>query len=526
MKFYKIAFRSIAMAAALLTATSCDNYLDVNVSPNLATTAPANLLLTSAQGGLGFTMGGEVGRFTLLFAQQVAAQNGRQTEAWDAFNLQSSEVNSVFRDNLYGTVLMDLEQIINGNPQTTHPTYVGIARIMKAFTYSVLTDMWGDIPYTEALRGVENLQPKADASRDVYNAIIQLLDAGIADFSRTPPPNITGPSTQDYIYNGNTQRWIRLANTLKLRLYLHMLNSNAVPAQTVNAFVTATESNTAAGFMTAGADDFQQRFEATTNRQNPIHQFILTRTDDIATGATIINLMNAKADPRRASYFTPAPFSPALLATPPVSTTGGYVGLANGTGGGIVRNNLSRLHTYVRGTLTTSAIPAGPTLTVNGQGTSLAYDGTAPIQLLTFAEYNFMRAELALRYGGPGSAQTFFERGITASFADAGIASQAAAYIARVGTLTGTPEQQLQQLIEEKYVANFMVPLEPWNDWRRTGYPILSRIPAAINPGNGGRFPRAMPYPQQEVDANPNVQQRGSLSERPVFWDTRTAGQQ
>lgn len=520
MNFFKISLRAVAVGAMLLTATSCNDYLDVNTSPNLAASAPAGLLMTSSQAMLGFTTGGEVGRFTLLFAQQIAAQNGRQTEAWDLYNVNSSELNGLYRTNLYAGVLSDLEQILQRDPQTTHPAFFGIARVMKAYTYSVLTDLWGDVPYSQAMQGTANQQPAPDPSRDIYNGLITLLDQGIADLGRTSA--LAAPTTVDYIYGGNTQRWTRLANTLKLRLYLHMLNANAVPAQTVNTFVSGTESNTATGFMTAVADDFQQRFESVANRQNPTHQFILTRTDDIATSATIVNLMNAKADPRRASYFTPAPFTPALLASPPVSTTGGYVGLANGTGANSVRNNLSRLHTYVRGNLTSATIPTGPTLTVTG----LTYDGTAPVQMLTFAEYNFMRAELALRYGGPGSAQTFFERGITASFADAGIAAQAPAYITRVGTLTGSPEQQLQQLIEEKYVANFMVPLEPWNDWRRTGYPLLTRVPTAANPGNGGRFPRALPYPQQEVDANPNIRQRGSLSDRPVFWDTRTTGQQ
>lgn len=522
MNTYKSCFRALPVALLLLTGTGCENYFDVNTSPNLAAAAPAGLLLTSAEGMLGFATGGEVGRFSLLFAQQIAAQNGRQTEAWDIYNVQSTEVNGLFRNNLYAGALADLEEIIKKDPTSTHPAFFGIAKTLKAYTYSVITDLWGDVPFTEALQGTTNTQPKVDASRDVYNGLLRLLDEAIVDLNRTS--SLTAPSTNDYVYGGNAQRWIRLANTLKLRLYLHMLNSGAVTADVVNTFVRGLDANTTTGFMTAVADDFQQRFETTANRQNPVHQFILTRTDDICTSATMVNLMNSKADPRRAAYFTPAPFSPALLTTPPTSTTGGYLGLANGTGGNQVRNTLSRLHTFVRGNLTTApaSIPAGPTLGV----AQLAYDGTAPIQMLTFAEYNFIRAELALRYSGPGNAQEFFQRGITASFTDAGIAAQAPAYIARVGTLTGSPDAQLQQLIEEKYIANFMVPLEPWNDWRRTGYPALARIPAAVNPANGGRVPRALPYPQQEVDANPNLAQRNNLSERPVFWDTRSTGPQ
>lgn len=521
MKPYHYITRVLPVAALLLTASSCRDYLEVNLSPNEAISSPPNLLLTSIEGTLGYTMGSDPHRFTLLWAQQLAAQNGRQTEQHDAYQVQPTEVNTMFRTNLYAGILADVNELLNKDPQTTHPAYFGIAKVIKAFTFAIITDMWGDVPFGQALQGTANLQPKPDPSRDVYAGLLTLLDEGIADLGRTSA--LVAPSTDDYIYSGNAQRWIRLANTLKLRLYLHMLNAQAVTPDVVNAFVRANDAN----FMASTADDFQLRFENLTNRQNPTHQFILSRTDDIAVSATIVNLMNGKADPRRAAYFTPAPFSAAALQTPPTSTTG-YVGLANGTGNNTVRNNLSRLHTYVRGNLTTAAasIPAGPNLTVSGPG-GLTYDGTAPIQMLTFAEYNFIRAELALRYNGPGTAQEFFTRGITASFTDAGLASQAAAYLTRQGTLTGAPAEQLRQLIEEKYVANFMVAVEPWNDWRRTGFPALSAIPRT-NPllGNDGRVPRAFPYPQQEVDANPNLQQRPNLSERPVFWDTRTTGPQ
>ena len=145
--------------------------------------------------------------------------------------------------------------------------------------------------------------------------------------------------------------------------------------------------------------------------------------------------------------------------------------------------------------------------------------------MLLFSEYNFIRAELALRYNAPGDAEKFFQDGIQASFTNAGRAAQATAYIAAQGSL-GTGEAALKKLIEEKYFANYMVGVEPWNDWRRTGYPTLSKIPAGANPGNGGRVPRALPYPQQEVDANPNLSQRTNLSERPVFRDVRTTGPQ
>jgi hypothetical protein len=514
------------LSVSLLTASSCNKeFLDINVSPNLTTDNPANLILPSVQSTLGFTMGSDVHRYTLLFVQQMAAQNGRQTEEYDLYRIQPTEVNTTFRANFYAGVLADIEEILRKDPAVTHPHYFGIAKIMKAYTYQIITDLWGDVPFTEAIQGRQgNYQPALDRSSDIYPALITLLDEAVADMKQTSP--LAAPATDDYIYGGTTNaiRWIRAANTLKLRLYLHMANVPGFNTGVISSFVSATP---ATEFMTATADNFQVRFDELSQRQNPIHQFILFRTDDIAVGATIVDLMNSKADPRRSTYFTPAaPFNRDLFANPPMNSTSGYVGLRNGTGGGGVNNGLSRLHTYVRGPVTTAAgsIPTGPTLGVTG----LAYGGNAPIRMLLFSEYNFIRAEMAMRYGVPGDAQTFYRAGIRASFADAGLTTaQADAYLATdAGTLAGSAEDMLKQIIEEKYVANYMVAVEPWNDWRRTGYPSLTPVPAALNPGNNGRVPRVLPYPQQEVDANPKITQRTNLSENPVFWDVRSTGPQ
>lgn len=519
--------KTVVFSASLLITTGCNNFLDVNVNPNLTLANPPNLILPSIESTLGFTMGSDIHRYTLLFVQQLAAQNGRQTVEYDLYRIQPTEVNQSFRANLYAGVLADVEEILKKDASLTHPHYFGIAKIIKAYTYHIITDLWGDVPFSEAIKAFEgNFQPAADPSSAIYPALIGIINEGIADLKKTPPVTVTSaPATDDYIYGGNISRWIRLGNSLKLRLYLHMANVPGFNTSVISDFISATP---ATEFMTSVADNFRQPFATLAQRQNPIHQFILNRTDDIAVGATIVNLMNAKTDPRRASYFTPSPFSPALLFSPPINTNSGYVGLLNGQGGTGVNNQLSRMHTYVRGSVTTpvTSIPAGPALSVSGV-TGLAYDGSAPVRMFTFAEYNFIRAELAMRYGAPGDPQAFFQAGIRASFADAGLTADADAYLAtNAGTLSGTPEERLKKLIEEKYVANYMVAVEPWNDWRRTGYPLLNLLPSTLSPGNNGRVPRALPYPQQEVDANPKLVQRANLREKPVYWDIRTTGQQ
>lgn len=534
MKTYKKFIKALTATGVLLAASSCDNWLDDNVSPNSISSSPPNIILPSIEGTLGFSMGSDLQRYSAIWSQQITAQAGRQTENYSLYNLADTEVNAVWRNNLYGGILTDVEELLKKDPTSTHPRYFGIAKVIKAFTYSLLVDFWGDVPYSEALQGTANVQPAVDDDATVYPQLLTLLDEAIADLKATSA--LAAPAGDDYIYGGNADKWIRAANSLKLRIYLKLANTGFATS-TISSFITATP---ATEFMTAIADDFQHPFAASlSGRQNPTHQFILSRTDDICTSSTIINMMNAKADPRRVNYFTPAPFSVAAYNTPPTGNTG-YIGLQPGFGAGNINNGLSRLHRFVRGAVTPGAtIPAGPTLSVSG----ISYDGGASINMMTYAEYNFVRAELALIYGAPvapkASVEEWFQEGIRASILDAShparplTAADVTAYLAADpnadgfsnGTLHGTTQEQLQQIIEEKYVANFMVTGEPWSDWRRTGYPLLQLLPGTLNPGNGNKVPRSVIYPQQEVDANPNLAQKQNMSVR-VFWDTRTSGQE
>jgi hypothetical protein len=540
MKKYILTFKSGILAMLLLIASSCDSWLDDNINPSLVQTAPPGQLLASSVGQFGFHMGGsDLFRYGAIWSQQITAQAARQTQNYSLYNLSDTEVNGIWRTNLYAGILADVEQLLKADPASTHPYYFGMAKVIKAFTYSTLVDFWGDVPFSEALQFTENFQPAVDDDAAVYPQLLILLDEAIAHLKATSP--LVAPGSQDFIYGSNAARWIKAANVLKLRMYLKLANTPGFNTATISTFITSTPANE---FFESNADDMQHPFTASlSGRQNPTHQFILSRTDDICTSSTIINLMNAKADPRRVNYFTPAPFSVAAYNTPPTGTTG-YKGLQPGTGQSAVDNSLSRLHRFVRGAVTTgaSAVPAGPSLTVSGTG-ALAYDGGASVNILTYSEYNFIRAELALRYGAPvapkATVEEWFQEGIRASILDASHAARALtatdvnAYLAADpdgdtfgnGTLHGTVDEMTRQIIEEKYVANFMVTGEPWSDWRRTGYPLLQLLPGTLNPGNNNKVPRSVVYPQQEVDANPNMQQKANMSVR-VFWDTRTSGQE
>jgi hypothetical protein len=184
-----------------------------------------------------------------------------------------------------------------------------------------------------------------------------------------------------------------------------------------------------------------------------------------------------------------------------------FKGVPNTNANGLSPNsNYSRVHTFLRGNVTAGAAPP------------FTYSGTAPQRMFSFAEYNFIRAEAALM-GAPGSAQTFFTAGITASMQEVGVNPVAIAdYLQYNGTLSGTNAQQLKQIIEEKYVALYGVSMEPWSDWRRTGYPVIS-APADKNP-QVTAIPRSLLYPQNEVDRNSNFPgQKSADMQTKVFWD-------
>jgi hypothetical protein len=541
MKNYRLTLKTGVIAIVLLITTSCDHWMDDNISPNQLPSVPPTQMLPAIIGSFGFAAGGsDLFRYSAIWSQQITAQAGRQTENYSLYNLADTEVNGVWRTIWYSGILADTEELLKANPATTHPHYFGIAKVIKAFSYSLLVDFWGDIPFSEALQGTSNVQPAIDDDATVYPQLIILLDEAIVHLKATS--GLIAPGAADYIYGGNASKWIKAANVLKLRMYLKLANTPGFNNATISTFITNTP---ATEFMESNADDFQHPFVANlSGRQNPTHQFILSRTDDICTSSTLINLMNTKRDPRRVNYFTPAPFSVHRYNNIPLDTAGAYIGLQPGNGGGGIDNSLSRLHRFVRGAVTTgsAAIPAGPNLTVSG-ATSLSYDGGAPVNILTYAEYNFIRAELALRYSAPvapkASVEAWFREGIRASILDTShparllVDADATAYLDADpdgdtftnGTLHGTTEEQLQQIIEEKYVANFMVTGEAWCDWRRTGYPLLQLLPGTLNPGNNNKVPRSVIYPQQEVDANPNLTQKANMSVR-VFWDTRVTGQE
>lgn len=488
MKKFKYKYLAV-IAALVLTTSSCEKFYDINKDPDAILQAPMPTIWTSVTANVAYWSGSDLNRYTSLLTQHYSGQsNGtlNQTQEFDKYLITGQDSNNLF-STAYAGILSDIETIIKIAGEEGSPNYSGVAKLLKAYMYQVLVDSYGDLPYSEAMKLTSNVAPKYDDDEQIYTGLIALIDQGISEVNATVSKQ--SPGTNSTIFPGafTTTRtnWVKFANTLKLRIYLHYSEKNPTLLTTsMNALIAS-----GATFIASNADNFQMTFRDVAGGRNPIDQFETSRGGYLVAGSYLVTLMDGKNDPRRASYFSPFDTAPFYR--------GAVVGAANNS------TLYSRLHTFLRG---------------NATGT--VYTGAAPLRMLTYAEYNFIRAEAALRFGVTGVAQTFFTNGITASLTAAGVsATDQAAYLTANGTLVGTSAQQLQQIIEQKYIANYGVVSEPWTDWRRTGYPAFAIPSNAVVTST----PRSIYYPQSEVDSNPNIpggKQKASLGVR-VFWDTR-----
>jgi hypothetical protein len=564
----------ILFFAGLTAVVSCKKYFDINKDPDRL---PSNTLLypqllTSAQVAMGFEGGSDLFRYTSLITQHMSGQASQpnQTFEYGRYNISGNDQNNVW-GTMYATTLSDLELLIKQATAAGSPHYSGLGKVLKAFEYVRAVDTWGDVPYTEAEQLDLNKSPKYDDDEAIYTNLIQIINDGINEMNATT--SVLSPGTNSVLYTNATWAtaralWIKFANTLKLRIYIHYSKKNSTFCV---AQINSLVNTSGVTFMGAVADGFQMQFYSAAGQQSPITQFEVNRPNYLFCDARMLQIMTTKGDPRRPFYFTsfpyqgiPLPITPATNAATAAggntlslaSTTGAVVGMNvdavnvpigttitavgatsitlsnNVAAGGVAsgatvvispsafvgvsttappaapNNNYSRIHTYLRGPVSAGTAPP------------FTYSGQVMQRMLPYAEYCFIRAEASLMGATSAplaSAEAWYQAGITASMDDAGVNAVARNnYLTTNGTLTGTAAQQLQKIIEEKFIATFGVSIEPWTDWRRTGYPTLSAASNGFIPA----IPRSFFYPQSEIDFNPNCPgQKGADLQSRIFWD-------
>jgi hypothetical protein len=282
----------------LFTVSSCDlTELDINKDPNNPAQASLNLLLTNVELNASATFAGGLNNSTMGFVGL--------TTSTDDYNMTNSSWNGTW-NYLYNNPLKDLDGMIKATAQqradgAPNGGYEGVAKVLKAYYFSMMVDLWGDVPYTEAFAGDAETQILAPAFEDdaaIYPKLITLLDEAIVHLAEPGAVAVSG----DVIYSGNKTKWIEAAKSLKLRLLIQMSGSQD-PA--IIAQIQATMD--AGGFITSAANDFQFTFGKLQNPDDRHPMYSAAYAGGTAGytyfGHQFMYEMLRDSDPRRRFYF-------------------------------------------------------------------------------------------------------------------------------------------------------------------------------------------------------------------------------
>jgi hypothetical protein len=493
-----------AMAVAVITTTSCEKFLDVNENPNspvtenlaLSAKLPAALVTTVNQesnqlNSLGAQWGGYWG------TTSEGANLFFKDKTYNGVSLRSSRDGTPIWENSYNNLLY--YQLIKQQAQTeVAPFYLGIAKIMQAWHFMRLVDVYNNIPFDEALQGTKNPTPKYEDGKVVYEKSINMITEGIADI-KSAVVNI--PGNDDVLFKGNKTLWAKFGNTVKLRALVRQSQTNN------QAYINSEIQKIVAegsGFLGVGENAYvQPGYLNTAGKMNPFYE---SNYRD-AGGATTANYANIRPtvflinkysslnDPRLASTYVPV--------------SGVYKGVLFGNPN--VDNQYRAAATSAfRGPNENTNRPAGLFKSFN-----------QPAVLLSSFESLFVQAEAAQRGWISGSAATLYENGIRESFKYAEVnAAEFAAYNAQASVSFSAASDKIERIIEQKWLAmNSTNSIEAWSDFRRLGFPAIPNSLLAPSPT---ARPLRLMYPETERQTNnaeATKQGGDEVTVDAVWWD-------
>jgi hypothetical protein len=375
---------------------------------------------------------------------------------------------------------------------------------MSTWDFDYLTDTWGDIPYSQALKADSGINsPAYDAQKDIYTNFFKVLTTAAADMGTTA---LSGYGSADPIYSGNLKKWQKFANSLHARLAMRIVN---VDKATADAELKAA-FNGPGGVFASNSDNAQLAWPGDGIYNNPITDNFITR-DDHRVSNTFFNAMNANNDPRIPVFMQPTiRYRDSTLGPK-------YAGMPNGL-------NASTAGTYFRTSSRPGAIFFPGSTTAGTIGSSA--NKKNPSYLMTYAELAFIQAEAAERsLGGlnPGQAAAFYNAAITASMNQWGITDAAtiSAFLAQPGVAYQGGVAGLKQIAVQKWIALVTDGAQSWAEWRRTCQPFMKPGPDAVN----ATIPRRFYYSTTEYSVNAAnvkaaVARQGTDDfNTPVWWD-------
>ncbi|MEJ7679987.1 MAG: SusD/RagB family nutrient-binding outer membrane lipoprotein [Segetibacter sp.] len=285
----------------LLVSTGCKKQLDINVSPNnpAAEQGTPSVVLPAGIFGTTASVGGEYAILGSIWGQYVTQSAfSSQYKTIDAYQLSSSDINTPYKI-LFANGLKNYQFVIDKSEATSNWNFYLMATTMKAYSAQVLVDLYDQIPYFEALQGVNNLSPKFDDGYTIYQDLLNSLDTAL---SKPIDPDILTPAdkTADIIFQGDMDKWQRFAHSLEMKIYLRMVNKKPDEAQ------AGIQKLYAAGAQFLDTDAGVSGFTDVLAKDNPMYEYNirnLNTTDNLRASKTFSSFLADKNDPRNTYYF-------------------------------------------------------------------------------------------------------------------------------------------------------------------------------------------------------------------------------
>lgn len=459
--------KSLAVFGLIAIASGCTkNFDDINTNPNAPIAVNPGLLLPQIQRDMMGSLMGETWGIGNIVIQHTAKNQfvNEDRYLW-------GELNSIW-NNVYDN-MRDVQNIIKQSETTGENNYKGVALVMKSWMFSLATDAYGDIPYSQAIQAKEGENyPKYDAQEVVYNGILADLTTAVS---------LLGSSSEsvagDIVFNGDIAKWKKLASSLRIRALMRISRKRDVSAD-LKSIVDNPAANPI--FENVGQNAVYS-YKSTSPDQFPLYSSRIGSFNEFRASKTLLDTLKTLNDPRMSIFFRPTPETEG-------SPNPEFVGIPNGL------NDVDAL-TYNGGPQFQSRIGA----LYYEQAVSTEGLAIAKGVIMTYAELQFLLAEAVEKGLISGDAKTFYENGIKASFEFYGLAVPAD-YLNRLETAyTGTQQEKLSKIGFQKWVSLYFQGLEAWFDWRRTGIPALKAGPSNQN---NNMIPVRFRYPIIEQSLN------------------------
>lgn len=417
--------------------------------------------------------------------------------------------------NGYYDILRNNELLYKRSQENNFEFQQGVALVMKAFVFGIITDLWGDAPFTDALKGdqdgLENQYPAFDSQEVIYKGIIELLEQANTLLSKNRSDYIGIVDNADVFYGGDPTLWRKFANSLLLRYYMRL--SEKLPDFAKDGVEKIAGNPAQYPIITSADEDATMSFPGNNSSDSWPHNTVNSDASGsnyrrLKMCATLVDKLQEYSDPRLGIWANrvqtplvvdaslPAGtdqmmdgkryLSPDVVGTTPIDTDEDYVGMPPA---------YSSLPSAYNMNPTPGQTSYNPHVSFLNDIYTAARGDLLRARLLSAAEVHFILAEAALKGWNAGDAEAEYKAGIEASFQTWTVSSDYADYLMQSGVEFNST---IEQVIEQKWIAAWTASSEAWFDYRRTGYPQFEVGPAAVR--------RAMPlrfyYLQTELDLN------------------------